>query len=68
MGFGLRDQTGPQWISRTARFADLIILRLIGEGHSPGSKAHYVSLATRPGALVLAPVACARNGTMVMAR
>ena len=44
-------------------FADLIVLRLIGGGHSPGPEGDYVSLAMRPSTNVLAPVACARNGT-----
>jgi hypothetical protein len=44
-------------------FADLIVLRLIGQGHSPGPEGDYVSLAMRPGTIVLAPIACARNNT-----
>ena len=31
-------------------FADLVVLRLIGEGHSPGHEGDDVSLAMRPGA------------------
>jgi hypothetical protein len=34
-------------------FADLIVLRLIGEGDPPRPDGDYVSLAMRPGALVL---------------
>jgi hypothetical protein len=45
--------------------ADLIVPRLIGEGYPPGIEGNCASLAIRPGALVFAPVACARNGTSV---
>jgi hypothetical protein len=34
-------------------FANSIVLRLIGEGHSPGPEGDYVSLAMRPGPLCL---------------
>src|ERR1019366_5088504 len=57
--FGLRDtQTGSRWIS-DGTVADLIVPRLIGDGHPPGSEGDSVRLAMWPVALVLAPVACA---------
>ena len=41
-------------------FADLIVLHLIGQGHPPSPVGDCVSQAMGPGAIMLAPVACAR--------
>jgi hypothetical protein len=48
---GRRDGAAVDLLDGT--FADSMVLRLIGEGHSPGPEGDYVSLAMRPGPLCL---------------
>jgi hypothetical protein len=48
---GRRDRAAVDLLDGT--FANSIVLRLIGEGHSPGPEGDYVSLAMRPGPLCL---------------